>query len=191
VVVAAPADQAACMLRQSAPELSSILSEIEYAPIAVVGLGYSRQRVQHSLSGFGFMVPRREKMNVFYNVWNSSMCPGRAPEGKVLLTSFAGGATNREFVSQSEEDIAREVETEIGRILGTDGAPVERFVWKLPKALPLMNVGHAKRVEEIRESAAQLPGISLIGNYLEGRSLGDCLEVAFQTAANVGRQFKA
>lgn len=185
VVTAAPADEASHIIQGAAPALSTLLSEIEYAPLVVVGLGYARNEVRHPLSGFGFMIPRREGMNVFYNVWNSSMCPGRAPQGKVLLTSFAGGATNRQFVEQSEEEITRRVELEIGRILGVNGTPVERFVWKFPKALPLMNVGHAKRVQKIRESAAQLPGIHLVGNYLEGRSLGDCLDVAFQTATNV------
>lgn len=188
VVVATRADQAADLFLRTAPSLNSLLSEIEYAPMAVVGSGYARSQVRHSLEGFGFMVPRREGMNVFYNVWNSSMCSGRAPQGKLMLTSFAGGATNREFVEQSEDEIARKVEMEVGKIVGIEGLPLERFVWKIPKALPLMNIGHAKRVREIRESLAQLPGISLIGNYLEGRSLGDCVDVAFGTAEAVKRQ---
>lgn len=188
VIVATRADQASSLFQQTAPALSLLLSKIEYAPMALVGSGYVRNQVRHSLAGFGFMVPRREGMNVFYNVWNSSMCSGRAPQDKVMLTSFAGGATNREFVEQSEDDIVRQVEWEVGKILGIDGKPVERFAWKFPKALPLMNIGHAKRVREIRESVAQFAGISLIGNYLEGRSLGDCVDVAFGTAEAVKRQ---
>lgn len=191
VIMAAPADEAAGMFRRAAPVLSSLLSEIEYAPMVVIGLGYARNQVRHPLAGFGFMVPRREGTNVFYNVWNSSMCPGRAPQDKVLLTSFAGGATNRQFVEQNEGEIVQRVDMELGKILGIEGGPVERLVRKFPKALPLMNVGHAKRVQEIRESVGRLPGISLIGNYLEGRSLGDCADLAFQTAMNVRRQFQA
>lgn len=190
VIVAAPADAAARLFRQSAPILSSLLSEIEYSPMAIVGSAYARNQVRNPLAGLGFMVPRREGLNVFYNVWNSSMCSGRAPEGRVLLTSFAGRADNRRFVEQEESAIAGKVEEELGGILGIDGPAVERFVWKIPNALPQLNVGHAKRVQQIRESAAQLPGIFLIGNYLEGRSLGDCVNLAFQTAEAVKGMFQ-
>jgi protoporphyrinogen/coproporphyrinogen III oxidase len=56
------------------------------------------------------------------------------------------------------------------------------MVWQYSRALPQYNVGHAQRVKEIREAVSQLPGLFLAGNYLGGRSIGDCVDTGFQAA---------
>ena len=191
LVVAAPAYEAARLLGTAAPALSAKLSELYYAPMVVVSSGYDRTQVRNPLHGFGLMIPRREKLNTFFNVWNSSVISGRAPEGKVLLTSFAGGATNPEFVRLEEKAIAQIIEAEMAALLGIDGPPIERLVWKFPMALPQFNVGHAQTVAGIREALMGLPGLYLAGNYLEGRSLGDCAEIGSRTARELMHQFSA
>ena len=190
VVVAAPAYEAARLLQRIAPKISEMLAGVTYAPMAVVASGYTRAQVRNSLHGFGLMIPRREALNTFFNVWNSSMFSGRAPEGKVLMTSFAGGATNPAIVEHEETAIAQVVERELAEILGIDGPPVERFVWKHQKALPQFNVGHARRTRSIRQAQAALPGLYLAGNYLQGRSLGECAELGSQTADEIQRRFR-
>ncbi|HXN25766.1 MAG TPA: protoporphyrinogen oxidase [Candidatus Acidoferrales bacterium] len=189
LVVTAPAYEAARLLGKTAPALSAKLSELYYAPMAVVSSGYDRTQVRNSLHGFGLMIPRREKLNTFFNVWNSSVIGGRAPAGKVLLTSFAGGATNPEFVRLEEKAIAQIIEAEMAAVLGINGPSLERLVWKFPKALPQFNVGHAQMAAEIREALTALPGLYLAGNYLEGRSLGDCVEIGSRTAQEAMHQF--
>jgi oxygen-dependent protoporphyrinogen oxidase len=59
------------------------------------------------------------------------------------------------------------------------------MVWKYPRALPQYNVGHAQKVKEIREALNRLPGLGLAGNYLAGRSIGDCVDTGFQAADQV------
>jgi len=189
LVVTAPAYEAARLLGTTAPALGAKLSELSYAPLVVVSSGYDRTQVRNSLHGFGLMIPRREQLNTFFNVWNSSVMGGRAPAGKVLLTSFAGGATNPEFVRREEKAIAQIVEAEMAAVLGINGPPIERLVWKFPKALPQFNVGHAQTAAGIRQAVAGLPGLFLAGNYLEGRSLGDCVEIGSRTAQEVMHQF--
>jgi protoporphyrinogen/coproporphyrinogen III oxidase len=189
LVMATPAYEAARLLQNAAPELSTMLSDISYAPMAVVSSGYHRAQVRNPLRGFGVMIPRREKLSTIFNVWNSSVLDGRAPAGKVLITSFAGGAANPALVEKDDTSIAAIVESEMGAVLGIDGAPVERFVWKHSKALPQFNLGHARTVAGIRKALAGLPGLYLAGNYLEGRSLGDCIESGSRTAEEVAANF--
>ena len=57
-----------------------------------------------------------------------------------------------------------------------------RQVWSQPRALPQYNVGHNTRVAGIRELLTTLPTLHLAGNYLEGRSIGECVELAFAVA---------
>jgi oxygen-dependent protoporphyrinogen oxidase len=182
LVVTVPSYEAARLLSTMAPTLSAKLSELYYAPLVVVSSAYDRMQVRNPLHGFGLMIPRREKFNTFFNIWNSSVIGGRAPEGKVLLTSFAGGATDPEFVQREEKAIAQIIEGEMAAVLGIEGTPIERLVWKFPKALPQFNLGHAQTAAAIREAATALPGLYLAGNYLEGRSLGDCVEIGSRTA---------
>ena len=189
VVVTAPAYEAARLLQSAAPKLSTMLAEISYAPMAVVSSGYDRTQVRNPLGGFGVLIPRREKLNTFFNVWNSSLFAGRAPEGKVLMTSFTGGATNPTILERDEETIAEIIEGEMRAVLGVDGPSVERCVWKYSRALPQFNLGHARRITSIREALAELPGIYLAANYLQGRSLGDCGELGSHTADLVKRHF--
>jgi protoporphyrinogen/coproporphyrinogen III oxidase len=185
VVIAAPAYEAAKMLETVAPRLSDLLAAIPYSPLAVVSSGYDRAQVRHSLDGFGFNVPKREGLHTISCTWNSSLFPRRAPEGKVLITSFARPLANEDFLEREPEEIARIVEGEAAKVLGISGAAVDHMVWKHSRALPQYRVGHAQRVAAIRDELRGIDGLHLIGNYLEGRSVGDSVHIAFAAAEEV------
>jgi oxygen-dependent protoporphyrinogen oxidase len=146
---------------------------------------YYRQQVGDPLEGFGFLVPRAEKVRTLGTVWNSSLFPGRAREGSVTITSFIGGATDPDVIQLHEENIAAIVAEENARILGITGPPVEVAVWKYPRALPQYNLGHGHVVETIRDGERVSPGLFFAGNYLEGPAIGKCVESGFQTAEAV------
>jgi oxygen-dependent protoporphyrinogen oxidase len=184
-VVATPAYAAAHLLETFSPHLAQILSGIAYAPVAVVACTYYRQQVGDPLEGFGFLVPRGEKVRTLGTVWNSSLFPGRAHEGSVTITSFIGGVTDPDIIQLHEENIAAIVTEENARILGITGPPVEVAVWKYPRALPQYNLGHGHIVETIRDAERALPGLFFAGNYLEGPAVGKCVENGFQTAEAV------
>ena len=185
VVVATPAYAAAHLLETSSPQLAHTLSGIAYAPVAVVASTYYRQQVGDPLEGFGFLVPRSEKVRTLGTVWNSSLFPGRAREGSVTITSFIGGATDPDIIQLHEENIAAIVSEENARILGITGPPVEVAVWKFPRALPQYNLGHGHIVETIRDAERNSPGLFFAGNYLEGPAIGKCIESGFHAAEAV------
>ncbi len=185
VVMATPAYTAAHLIETISPQLGHTLSGIAYAPVAVVASGYYEQQVGRSLQGFGFLVPGTEKLHTLGTVWNSSLFVGRAREGSVTITSFAGGATNPEFVGSSDGEIAKIIQSENEHILKITGAPVASAVWNYPRALPQYNLGHGHIVESIRDAERVLPGLFFAGNYLEGPSIGKCVENGFQTAEAV------
>jgi protoporphyrinogen/coproporphyrinogen III oxidase len=181
LVLAVPAQAAASLLQQKAPKLAALLAAIEYAPMGVVSSAYQRKQVRHALSGFGFMVPRREGLHTVCTFWNSSLFPAHAPQGTALMTSFVRSGADGLMVA-SYDIFAETVEAENAKILGISGPPIERTVWRFPRALPQYNVGHARRVNEIREALNEFPGLCLAGNYLTGRSIGDCADTGFQAA---------
>ena len=188
VVLAVPAYVAASLLESSAPELAGRLRSIEYAPISTVSCAYKQSSVKNSLDGFGFMIPRREGLHTFCTFWNSSLLRGRAPEGTVLITSFAGRQEDDAFATMTDEQRTESVAAENAHILGITERAVDRVFWKDARALPQYNVGHAQRVAAISDVLRTLPNLHLSGNFLKGRSIGDCVEVASQVAENLHSQ---
>jgi protoporphyrinogen/coproporphyrinogen III oxidase len=186
LIVATPTDAAADLLRNLQGDLSQLLSCIEYAPIAVVALGYRRADISHSLDGFGFLVPRSSGLRTLGTVWNCSLFPGRAPEGHVLLTNFVGGATDPDAVTLSSESLTSIVHKEIAPLLGARQLPVFSRATVYSRALPQYNLGHSQRlanIEKLRQACT--PRIWLAGNYLRGPSIGACVEQSQAVAQDV------
>jgi protoporphyrinogen/coproporphyrinogen III oxidase len=190
VVVATPAYVGSHLLSEVSAALAKSLSSIAYAPVAVVAAGYHTHQTEHPMNGFGFLVPRAEKLRTLGTIWNSSLFPGRAPAGMIAITSFIGGATDTEICEKPEAEIAAIVHAENAKILGIAGPPVATAVWKHPKALPQYNLGHGHTVEAIRKAERETPGLFFSGNYLEGPSLGKCIEQAFTAAEAVCANLK-
>ncbi len=181
VVVAAPAYAASHLVSAVSSPLAHMLSGIAYAPVAVVATTYYARQVGYSTDGFGFLVPRSEKLHTLGTVWNSSLFAGRARDGMIVMTSFAGGAMEPEIVDKPETEIATIVHDENARVLQIAGPPVASAVWRYPRALPQYNLGHGHIVEAIRDGERANPGLFFAGNYLEGPALGKCVEVGNQT----------
>lgn len=102
-----------------------------------------------------------------------------------MLTTFVGGATNPGVLNLSDEEIGSVVSTELSGILHITGPPVARVICRLPRAIPQYNVGHGRIIAALRQLTAGLPGLFLTGNYLEGPSIGTCVEQALRRAQDV------
>jgi protoporphyrinogen/coproporphyrinogen III oxidase len=188
IVLAIPAYSAAELLAQTVPHLAAHLAAIEYAPICVVCSAYDRSHVAHSLRGFGFMVPRGEGLSTICTFWNSSLFSNRAPKSTAVITTFAARQLSSQFDTLSEDDCANVIHSENARILKISAPPLDRVVWKDSRALPQYNVGHARRVAEISTILSKIPSLHVVGNFLRGRSIGDCVDLAETVARNVHSQ---
>ena len=62
IVLAVPANAAAQIVKDMAPELANHLNKIRYVSSATVALAYEKDAIgeQHNLDGFGFLVPKTE-----------------------------------------------------------------------------------------------------------------------------------
>jgi oxygen-dependent protoporphyrinogen oxidase len=191
LVLATSADVAGTLLRDVNAAFEPVMAGIEYAPVAVVSLGYRREDVAHSLEGFGFLGPRSSGLQVLGTVWNSSLFPGRSPAGHVLLTSFVGGATNPGAASLSSQELCDLVHREIVPLLQIRAAPVFSHVQVYRRALPQYNIGHTDRLRALERLRAELPGLFFVGNYLRGPAIGNCVELAMSTAEALRSQLKS
>ncbi len=187
LVIATPAFATARLLAGYFPKLASLLGEITHAALGVVSCTYQRNQVRNTLDGFGFMIPRREGLNTICTFWNSSLFPMHAPARMVLLTSFVREKGQPAILNLSDDALSQIVHSENARILGISGDPADRRIWRYPQALPQYTAGHTHRIAQIRDFLPQAPGLSLAGNFLNGRSIGDCTTTGFRAAVDVHR----
>ncbi|MBS1842274.1 MAG: protoporphyrinogen oxidase [Acidobacteria bacterium] len=185
LVLAAPTSVAASLLQNLAPTAADVLSQIEYAPVAIVSFSYRRSDVSHPLNGFGFLVPRSSNLKLLGAVWNSSLFPNRAPNDQVLLTCFLGGATDPTTAHLSGSSLADLVHRELTPILGLKSQPVTARVTVYKQAIPQYNLGHLDRLATIQSELAKIPCLHLIGNYLKGPAIGTCVEHAQSVAESI------
>lgn len=191
VVLATPAYVSAHLLELISSQTAQLLSGIPYAPVAVVATGYYSKQFSEPPDGFGFLIPRKEKLRTLGTVWNSSLFPGRAPDGCVLMTSFLGGATDPELVQKPQDEIAAIANSDNQHILQIIGEPIASATWKYERALPQYNLGHGHIIERVREAQARLPRVFFAGNYLEGPAIGKCVEQAQRTADQIHERVSA
>jgi len=192
LIVATPADETARLLHGIDPGFGKLLGRIQYASVAQVSAGYRLDQIklrntENGLKGFGFLVPRSEGLRLLGTVWNSSLFPGRAPEGAASFTSFLGGMTDAEIVSCNPGEIAAVAHSELSAVLGIGGAPVAQRVSRWQRALPQYNIGHQEITAALRDLCAASPGIFLAGNYLAGPSFGACVDRASEVARDVAQ----
>ena len=184
IIVATPTSVAAILLRGVDPTIADRLSEIEYAPTAVVSLGYRKSEIGDPLHGFGFLIPRSSGIRTLGSVWNTSLFPNRAPEGHALLTSFIGGATDPQAVEMPGE-LSSIVHKEIAAVLRIRTEPAFSNVAIYPKAIPQYNLGHSERLAAIDEARKKHSNLWLIGNYLRGPAIGACVEQSLSTSPQI------
>lgn len=189
LILSVPTETAGSLLDSVDGSFSAQLGPIGYSGVAVVSLGYAKQDVGDALAGFGFLVPRSSGLSILGTVWNSSLFPGRAPEGHVLLTSFVGGATNPGAIRDSAESLAAQVHGEMAPLLSIRKEPAFSNVTIWPRAIPQYNLGHTARIAAINALRARFPGLYFSGNYLNGPAIGTCVEHALKVADEVRTSF--
>src|SRR5215469_11653735 len=189
LILSVPTEQAGQALDSLDAGFSEQLCSIGYSGVAVVSLGYAKADVGDALAGFGFLVPRSCGLSILGTVWNSSLFPGRAPEGHALLTSFVGGATNPGAISKAPEAVAAQVHSEMAPLLSIRKEPVFSNVTVFERAIPQYNLGHTGRISAINALRARFPGLYFSGNYLHGPAIGTCVEHALKVADEVRISF--
>ena len=191
VVLSVPAATAAHLLAPHDSELASSLDGISYAPLAVVHCGYHADAIDHPLDGTGFLVPRRERLAINGNLWLSSLFPGRAPEGRVLLSSYLGGSRRPEVLDGDDSQLVTAAHRSLVPLLGIRDAPDWWRVDRHRRALPLYYGAYPERLRFIDDRLQRLAGLELVANYRGGVSVRDRIAEGLAAAERFADQLGA
>jgi len=197
VVLAVQPHVAASLLEPLDPDAAIAAGDITAPPVNVVFLGYRRAQVAHPLDGLGFLSTKDPARIISGAQFVSTMYEGRAPDGHVAISAYAGGARNPELARLDEAALVNEVHKELADLLGIKGAPMMHRTRRWALGLPQYELGHPTRVAALNSTPARVPGLFVTGNFMRGISVANCLNSADETARLVAEdvtgnaQFKA
>jgi protoporphyrinogen/coproporphyrinogen III oxidase len=185
VLLAVPAPKAVPVLENQDEELVAAVQEIRTAPLTVVALAYDAAAMGGEPHGFGFLVPRGTGPRILGCLWDSSIFPGRAPKGKVLLRAMIGGAHDPEANVLSDEEMEDIVRRDLKAIMGLSAEPlfVREYRWRL--GIGQYTVGHRGRLDRIHAALARNPGLWVAGSSFYGISMNACVEKAEEQAREI------
>ncbi|HUU46921.1 MAG TPA: protoporphyrinogen oxidase [Acidobacteriota bacterium] len=182
LVFACPTLAAAAAIREFDYDLADALGAIPYAPIIVVATGHRQEDITRSLDGFGFLIPRNQKLRTLGSIWTSSIFAERAPSGYVQLRTMLGGAGDPAVLSMSDDELWQTIHNELDPLLGIKAPPVFTRIYRWEYGIPQYTLGHRERRAKIEQMAQRHPGLHFIGNAFYGVGLNDCVKLAHRVA---------
>lgn len=181
-VVAAPAAAASRLFEAKNKELSALLGRVEYAPMVIAAASIPDYGFKQPLNGFGFLVPRNQGLRILGALFSSALFPGRAPNGRELLTCFMGGDFEPETLDWPDMRIWETVCPELKAALESSEMPEPIALFRQRRAIPQFHIGHEQWVHAVQDELKKTPGLFLASNYLEGVSVPACIENGNRTA---------
>jgi oxygen-dependent protoporphyrinogen oxidase len=190
VILASPAFSTARIVRSFNPALAELCDQIPYASTATIALAFPRGAVAHPLAGSGFVVPRVERTGILAASWLSSKWPGRAPDNRVLMRTFVGGARDPKSFELEDRELVTLSINALRPILGIAGEPLFSRVYRWERGSAQHEVGHIGRLARIEEALARHAGLFVTGSGFRGVGIPDCVADARATAAKVDAWLK-
>jgi len=185
VVLAGPAAGASHLVARLDPALANLLEQIAFASVAVVCLGFDRGSLDASLDGFGFLAPHGQGLRILGALWDSSIYPGRAPQGKALIRVMIGGARDPEAMELSDASLVGTVLQDLERAMGLTSTPEFVHVFRHLQGIPQYTLGHLDRVHRIEKLLEKHPGVFLSGNSYHGVAINSCVAEAPRVAERI------
>lgn len=175
LIVAAPAYACPPLLERISPQLAGLVKLIPHAGCSVAVMGYSRSQIKHPLNGFGFVAPRVERRKIIAGSMASVKFAGRAPDGKVLLRVFVGGALQPELNELDDAALERLVRGELRELIGATGEPDFCLINRWLGVMPQYHVGHLDLVAKIDAAEHSIDHFALTGNAYHGVGVPFCV----------------
>jgi len=183
VVFCAPTEDVAYVMREFDKELSKQLGELKSSPINVVYNAWNKK--EFSPSGYGFLVPRKERVPILGTIFSSNVFDGRIDENKFLTKTMLSGESelfkDAELASLAEESLAR--------ILKTKARPLWSKVYRHTPGIPKYAPGYSEWKKGVHTQLVKHPRLHLAGWSFDGVGLADQIESAYKRALTLNTKY--
>lgn len=175
VICAISASEVADILFPNDCEVKSKLTEIPYASVAVVNLGYRKNIMKEK--GFGYLIPFKEGEKNLGCIWDSCVFPHQNQNpSETRLTVMLGGMRSPWIESKADQECIELALGALSKQMGIDHLPDAIEFKMAKKAIPQYELGYKDVVKELHTRIKELhPHLTLIGNAFHGISLNDSI----------------
>ena len=189
LILATPADVTSRILPSTMEfaTLKETLNEIRSTSCAIVAMGIDRCELPEGFEGFGIIYPHIDQGSTIAISFASNKFDYRAPDGKVLLRFFLGGAMQEDLVELSDDELIEISLAQFERSMSSRPTPEFTNVFRWKKAMPQYHVGHLERVDRIDECVACIDHLELAGKSYRGVGIPACITSGFEAAARLAR----
>ena len=172
-------------------DIARLAGEVPYASAATVVLAFKRRDVRDPLIGSGFVVPRVEHTGILAASWLSSKWPHRAPEDRVLMRTFIGGARDPRALERDDAELVQTSLAALTPLLGIEREPLLTRVYRWDRGNAQHEVGHLERMAAIDRALTRHPGLFITGSGFRGVGIPDCVADARKTGAQAASWLRA
>ncbi len=190
IVLALPPPDAAALVATLDPALAAAYQAIPMASVVAISLAWPREQVPHPLDGFGFLIPRREGLQLLGTLFMTSILPDydQAPKGHVVLRALYGGAHHADVVNLDDGALLEQVRRDLKVTLGILTEPRFIHIQRWPRAIEQYLIGHQQRITKLEAQLATLPGFSATGAAFRGVSVPDVLRQGQELGERLGSE---
>jgi oxygen-dependent protoporphyrinogen oxidase len=185
VIVACEAHSGASLLPAVDARIAELLGTVGYSSSMTVAVGYEAKDFAQPPSGFGFLVPKKERRRLVACTWVGTKFSHRVPEGKIVARCFLGGMEDSGILSESDQSIAATVESELREIAGVTAKPRFTRIVRWPRSMAQYTVGHPARQAELETRLREVPGLYVAGNAYQGIGIPDCIRMGRAAAETI------
>lgn len=173
IVLSVPAFKIADLIQNFDIDLSKNLRKIHYPRVVLAQTAYKKSSISKSTNAFGVLNGKNEAAFPLGTIFVSSTFNQKAPENKVLFSTFIGGNQFPEKATKSDAEILDLVHSELSKHLGISEKPTFQNISRYEKAIPQ----YTEEALEAQKTANkhENSGLFLAGNWIGGISLTDCI----------------
>ena len=193
VVMAAPANVAADLLRVSAPFTAMQLRAIEYSSQAVVTLAYPVGAMP-PVTGTGFFIPPFKGYQVKGVTFSSNKwewvardARGSSKRGAFIVRASVGRYGDEAALELDDTELVNNVRAELTEIAGLPPITIDHRVTRWQNSIPQYHVGHVELVDRAKRALADVPGLALAGAAYDGVGVASCIASGRRAAMDILR----
>ncbi|MCF8302847.1 MAG: protoporphyrinogen oxidase [Bacteroidales bacterium] len=168
-------------------ELIHAINNLKYARVAEMSLGFKNWGGME-LNAFGGLVPSKENRQILGALFLSSFLKNRAPEGGAMISVFTGGYRKPDMAKLTDEELTQIVEKEVKEMLKLDSFnPDILRIFRYEYAIPQYGAGSLERLEAVKKTQQQYPGLIIAGNLRDGIGMADRIKQGYEVAQEISK----
>ncbi|SMO32135.1 protoporphyrinogen oxidase [Solitalea koreensis] len=166
------------------PQLSALLNQIAYSPMAVCNLGYHKKANPHT--GFGYLVATNQQQPILGCLFNDQIFESFCKAGYSSYTVMIGGGNFVDFEKYTDQDFSLMARQTLAKHLNNPSLlrADEELITVWNEAIPAYNIGHKTILKQL-EALTSNTSLIVSGNFTKGVAVNDCIKEAYKLVQHI------